>query len=348
MQPHKGKGFQLIGMLALCALLYSGNARAEDAAALAARLHTTAAASSIDTPGSKPWHLKMSVQLYNAKSKPTEQGTVEEWWAGPDLNRVTYTTPSYTGTQLRNKNGVFRTKSQTYEPAILRDVLEQVVHPISHEEDIDQAKPDLRKEKFGQVELECIMLDQPLNNVAYPPMGLFPTFCLDPGKDNLRVSTGIGSLIFLRNHEGIFRGKFVAVDVLAQTSDQPLVASAHIDSLTNMPLTDADFVPGADLEPVMAKAVFLDTEFVKGRVLSKVEPRYPEISKQNHVAGTVVMRAIIGYDGRIQSLHLIPAPDANLAIAAIKAVRNWTYKPYLLNGVPAEVETVITVTFDLR
>jgi len=60
--------------------------------------------------------------------------------------------------------------------------------------------------------------------------------------------------------------------------------------------------------------------------------------------GDVVLHAIISKDGEIQELTLVSGHPM-LAPAAIEAVRQWRYRPYLLNGEPVEVETTVTVTF---
>jgi protein TonB len=71
---------------------------------------------------------------------------------------------------------------------------------------------------------------------------------------------------------------------------------------------------------------------------------YPPIAKQAHVQGVVVLHAIIGKDGRIKNLNVISG-NAMLTQAAVDAVSNWRYKPYLLNGEPTEVDTTVTVNF---
>jgi len=71
---------------------------------------------------------------------------------------------------------------------------------------------------------------------------------------------------------------------------------------------------------------------------------YPPIAKQAHVQGAVVLHAIIGKDGRIKNLSVISG-NAMLTQAAVDAVQNWRYKPYLLNGEPTEVDTTVTVNF---
>ena len=63
--------------------------------------------------------------------------------------------------------------------------------------------------------------------------------------------------------------------------------------------------------------------------------------------GEVVLTAIIDKDGNIENLQLASGHPM-LAPAAINAVKQWRYKPYLLNGQPVEVETTITVNFELR
>ncbi|HVG26273.1 MAG TPA: M56 family metallopeptidase [Acidobacteriaceae bacterium] len=83
-----------------------------------------------------------------------------------------------------------------------------------------------------------------------------------------------------------------------------------------------------------------------GQILNRVNPVYPESAKAAGISGTVVLDATIGFDGTIQALQIVSGPD-ELAAAAVEAVRQWTYKPYVLNGQPVEVQTTITVNFSL-
>jgi protein TonB len=84
-----------------------------------------------------------------------------------------------------------------------------------------------------------------------------------------------------------------------------------------------------------------------GSLINKVTPNYPPIARAAHVGGTVVLHAIISKTGTIESLQAISGPDM-LKGAALDAVRQWRYKPYLLNGEPTEVDTTITVNFNLN
>jgi protein TonB len=84
----------------------------------------------------------------------------------------------------------------------------------------------------------------------------------------------------------------------------------------------------------------------QGFLLHRVQPLYPPLARQARIQGTVVLRAMIGKDGRIEDLQVVSGHPL-LAPAAIEAVRQWRYRPYALNGEPVQVETEITVNFVL-
>ena len=84
----------------------------------------------------------------------------------------------------------------------------------------------------------------------------------------------------------------------------------------------------------------------EGLLVHKVTPVYPQIAILARQQGTVVMHAIIGRDGRIEQLQAVSGPPL-LIKAAVDAVAQWRYRPYVLNGEPVEVETQITVNFKL-
>jgi protein TonB len=84
-----------------------------------------------------------------------------------------------------------------------------------------------------------------------------------------------------------------------------------------------------------------------GCLCSKVAPIYPPLARQTRVSGTVRLHAIIGEDGSIQSLEVM-AGHPLLIQAALDAVKQWRYKPTVLNGKPVEVDTTIDVIFNLN
>ncbi len=98
------------------------------------------------------------------------------------------------------------------------------------------------------------------------------------------------------------------------------------------------------LAPV--KRVRVSQGVTQGLLVHKVEPGYPKIALAARITGVVQLKAIIGKDGNIKQLEVLDGPPL-LIPAAIDAVKQWRYRPYLLNGEAVEVETSVTVTFQL-
>jgi protein TonB len=85
----------------------------------------------------------------------------------------------------------------------------------------------------------------------------------------------------------------------------------------------------------------------EARLVHRVLPEYPALPKMARQQGQVVLRAIIGRDGRIREIEMVSGSPL-FAQAAMDAVAKWRYQPTLLNGEPVEVDTLITVVFRLR
>ena len=103
-------------------------------------------------------------------------------------------------------------------------------------------------------------------------------------------------------------------------------------------------------EPVVRAAapalVKVSGGVTEGLLLSKVAPVYPVIAKTAGISGTVELAARISKDGRIEELRVVSG-NAMLTRAAMEAVEQWRYRPYLLNGEPVAVETTVRVVFSL-
>jgi protein TonB len=83
------------------------------------------------------------------------------------------------------------------------------------------------------------------------------------------------------------------------------------------------------------------------KLVHSVRPEYPEVARMAHLAGVVVLEALVGTDGRVESVKVL---DANpvLGQVATDAVAQWRYKPLLLNGVPTRFLVTVTITFSLQ
>ncbi len=98
--------------------------------------------------------------------------------------------------------------------------------------------------------------------------------------------------------------------------------------------------------PHAAAPTFRTSSMLQGSLIHQVQPIYPPLAKTARIQGPVVIEAVISKAGVIENLHVISGPPL-LVKAALEAVSEWRYRPYILNNEPVEVETRITVNFTL-
>ena len=106
--------------------------------------------------------------------------------------------------------------------------------------------------------------------------------------------------------------------------------------------------PHATSLPVaVPKRIRVSTGVSEGLLFHRVEPDYPLIAKRARIEGSVELRAIISKEGTIQGLQRVNGHPI-LVAAAMDAVKQWRYRPYMLNGEPLEVETNVVVNFHIH
>jgi protein TonB len=104
--------------------------------------------------------------------------------------------------------------------------------------------------------------------------------------------------------------------------------------------------PTAPPPPAAPKRITVGGNVQAAALVNKVDPQYPPIAKTAHVSGTVVLHAIIAKNGSIEKLEYVSGPTLLMA-SAMSAVKEWRYRPTMLNGQPVEVDTTVQVVFSL-
>lgn len=102
--------------------------------------------------------------------------------------------------------------------------------------------------------------------------------------------------------------------------------------------------PAAVADP--PKQIHVKADVIQGNLVKQVPPVYPEEAKKAGIQGSVVLEIVISKEGVPMDLRVASGPK-ELQNSAIDAVRQWRYKPYLLNGDPVEVTSTVTVTYSL-
>jgi TonB family protein len=301
-----------------------------------------------------PWHLKSTFQLYDFSGAPTEQGTYEEFWDGPKRNKVIYTTPTFTLTRWGTGDGKHYSKHTggALPPKIVVDFIRsRIVSPVPYAATIAGGDLEKRTEILGNVKLICVSLSHSM--LQEPPAITHPvsrdgSYCFGEEKPILRISVVLGGVQSLANTLALFQDRYVAKSVNVTAYGKRLL-DIKIESLKGLASIQAsDIEPPADVlnaEPDTRSDTL--PSVTQGHLRTKTYPIYPAEAKRTGAQGTVVLEGTIGKDGRVHDLITVISPDPLLTEAALIAVRKWEYEPYLVNGLPVEIETEINVVFNL-
>jgi periplasmic protein TonB len=127
------------------------------------------------------------------------------------------------------------------------------------------------------------------------------------------------------------------------------VATWNSDS--GIPGSVSDVFRAHSASPVIRQAAqgpaHISSGVMDGQLIYKIAPRYPAIALEARVEGTIVLQATISKTGTIENLRVVSGPPM-LQQAAIDAVKQWRYRPYVLDGQAVEVETTVNVVFSLN
>jgi len=119
------------------------------------------------------------------------------------------------------------------------------------------------------------------------------------------------------------------------------------DGVPNAVITEiARSVPPTVVKLAAPQKLRVSSGVAAGMLIYQRNPIYPRLAAQARIQGTVVLEAVIAKDGAVHDLHVISGHPM-LVEAAMEAVRQWRYRPYLLNDEPVEVDTQINVNFTL-
>jgi len=118
------------------------------------------------------------------------------------------------------------------------------------------------------------------------------------------------------------------------------VLSEMLGGPRSMPL------PAKTPEPTPVKRIRVASGVAEANLIHDVPPQYPPEAGRERIEGPVVLLAVIGTDGSVQDVQVVSGLPI-LAQAAMEAVKQWRYKPYLLNGAPVEIDSRITINFTL-
>lgn len=305
-----------------------------------ALMQLAARVNGLGSPDMKPWHLKANYQTFDADGKPKDQGTFEEWWASPEKYKISYTSPSFNQVEYHNGHEKGATGDTGLVPFRDEMVEQYLVHPLPKIDSAEMLYYAVKDRKIGQATLLCDESAVPPHDYPNPGVRL----CFDDQKPILRLEEPYRNIFVLFNDILRVNDHYVDKNIIVEDATRPIVKVdvTTLDFPNNFDESLLTIPPSAKSEehPTLKAGV------MAGRKLSGQDIHYPVMARQNRVQGTVVLAATISRSGDIADLDVIGGPE-DLRKSAIDAVKTWKYTPYLLNGQPVEVRTVINVDYTL-
>ena len=304
-------------------------------------------------PSMKPWHFIASYQLYDETGKQFETGTFEYWWASPDVYRTTWSRPSATRTDWHTADGrhmfVFSGEEPGYfEYALPSALLAPLPSPSEYESKNNRL--ERRVITLSHLKIPCVLDIEIKNQGEFSPEPFVdaPTYCFEPEKPMLRISSSAGAMAEY-NDIVIMRDKYLTRNLVFAFGGHTIM-SATVKEITDLTPSDTAFVPAATAKPVPDELSVTWAPPVSGNdgvLATKAFPVYPPKAKALGQSGTVLLQARIGIDGKIRNEQVLVGVSPLLNDSALKATSQWVYKPYLVNGNPVELETLIKVMYSL-
>jgi TonB family protein len=122
---------------------------------------------------------------------------------------------------------------------------------------------------------------------------------------------------------------------------------SQVRQVLNEPMDKAPEVisdPTAEPRAIETTRIRVDEQTQAAKLVVKIPPEYPAAARANGLRGTVRLQVLIGIDGRVRQADVMSG-DSGLGDTAAEAVKQWVYQPTLLNGMPVEVTTEVTVNY---
>jgi len=311
-------------------------------------LHLAASLNGLNGPELKPWHLKAALREADDAGNTTLDGNFEEFWAAPGEFKRVFSTSSYTIVEYGTQKGIVRVGGVDENPWELRQLILAFTEPLPTNAAIESSALEISPLKAGKEQLTCVTLKD--NPTAFTsPLIPNASYCFDTARPVLRtrsvITEGVNSAF---GTEMMFQGRTIPRDLVFYRGGRR-VLEVRVENLDGIDSPDESmFVPAAAATPEADndQRVTISSDDAKGYLLSQVPPQYPPIARAARIQGTVVLQALIGKDGSVKQLGVQSGPPM-LQQAALDAVRQWKYKPYVVKGKPREIYTLVNVVFVL-
>jgi TonB family protein len=299
----------------------------------------------------RPWHLKGTYQLYDESGKPGEQGNYEYWWVAPDVFRSSWTRPGASRTEWHTADGKIVYEATGQRLFYFEHRLESLLFsPIPATADLDPSDIAVANDKLkvARLELPCAVVMNRKRPDGSPVSPEVVHYCFDTSAPVLRIERESPSLYIAFNKLVMVQKRVLARQVIIADGKHDLVTFTF-GATDNLAKDDTALTPPAGARPfVPTDHLTFPSAKQAPSLAKKTWPHYPAAAKAERIQGTVTLDVMISVKGEVRDVRVISSPAPLLTGAARDSLTQWQYKPYIVDGQPQEVNTLINVIFQLE
>jgi TonB family protein len=288
-----------------------------------------------------PWHLKASYEVFTTDGTTGDAGTYEEWRVSEKQYRVALHSPSLSVEEYGTPHGVFRIGERDWPREPLSSITSLIAGPTFPHISEDTVFENYQQ-SFGAKKVPCTAIKKRSFQTTLKDS---PSFCFSPTNAVLlHASSSHAANQTVFEHIRSLRGHYLAYDMKVYLDGKPWL-KIHVESLEGLSRAGLSALTVPAVASPVTPRIRL-TEQAPDRLISKVDPTYPLTAKLDRLQGTVVLNALIDKEGHVAWARALAGPE-RLQQPCLDAVKQWVYKPYVLDGQPVEVETEINLVFVL-
>lgn len=323
--------------LLLLSIALSPSATTASAKEPTAIIRKAAQRSTLDQPGTKPFHLRATLDPSRPDSSSKQTGEIEIWWKSPTEFRREVRCPSFHQIEIINGSKSWQKNEGDYFPEWLREIAVALIRPIPDlEQTIQTADDGDLKHMAGNTYFSWIIMSS--NGTTEKGMGGSVAITDKTGLLFYVGGTGWGGLF--ENYRD-FHGRSVPRIVKAGSPE----VTASVMILEDLPSVPSDFfstnAPGAS-EPL--NVAIVNEKSLRANLKSADPTSWPSI-KDGPLEGALTTEVVVDRTGQVREVGTIVSDNQALSEEATKRIYDFHFSPYLQNGVPIQVVSRITLSF---
>lgn len=303
-------------------------------------------------PGATPWHIRARYSAFELNGQFAYEGTYEEWWLDATHYKVRFTTGQFTQTDYATGDGLFRQGKREWLGGRELRLRTSLLDPLPEAGELSEFEVSKWSPPGARGSVSCVLMRYPLRGKGKLPDGYYPTACFEPGEPVLRFYRNQSSEQINYDQIVLFQGHYVAQQIQYIVGGQ-LVGALQVDVLEPLkePAAAVLAVPPEAARVDLGHIAFsaLDGTGAGGglTLLKKEPPRFPLAGLGAQYGGMVDLEASVAPDGHVADLKLLSEKNM-MSVAAMDAVREWSFMPFDVMGQPRQIEAEIKLLFATR